>query len=144
MSEPADPGASNFLRVRAFHERLDGSAPPVPVVPDRATLTLRATLLREESAEVLDALERLAERGDDASLAAFAYELADLLYVAYGSFVACGIDGDAVFEAVHAANMRKLRGPRRADGKQLKPHGWKAADVAGVIVALRGAAPRAE
>jgi predicted HAD superfamily Cof-like phosphohydrolase len=43
------------------------------------------------------------------------------------------VDGDAVFGEVHRANMRKLDGPRRADGKLLKPPGWQPADVRGVI-----------
>jgi len=61
------------------------------------------------------------------------HELTDLLYVTYGAILACGVDADAVFVEVHRANMQKLDGPRRADGKLLKPPNWQPADVAGVI-----------
>ena len=30
-------------------------------------------------------------------------------------------------------NMLKLTGPKRADGKQLKPEGWQAADIQALI-----------
>ena len=42
----------------------------------------------------------------------------------------CGAEGLGVkitpfFHEVHRTNMHKLSGPRREDGKQLKPEGWK-------------------
>ena len=48
-----------------------------------------------------------------------------------------GIPLGAVFDEVHAANMRKV-GPdgtvtRRPDGKVIKPEGWKGPVVAGVL-----------
>ena len=51
--------------------------------------------------------------------------LADLLYVIFGSAVAWGIDLEPFFNEVHRANMAKLSGPKREDGKQLKPEGWQ-------------------
>lgn len=44
-----------------------------------------------------------------------------------------GIDLGPVFEEVHRANMAKVGGPTRADGKILKPEGWTPPDVAGVL-----------
>ncbi len=69
-------------------------------------------------------------------LHALAQELVDLLYVTYGSFVALGIDAAAVFAEVHRANMQKTTGPRREDGKILKPEGFVKADVQGVLRGL--------
>lgn len=66
-------------------------------------------------------------------LAPLAHELADLPYVTCGTFVAIGIPADHVFEEVHRANLAETAGPRRADGKQLKPDGWAPANVLGVI-----------
>lgn len=69
-------------------------------------------------------------------LAAVAHELADVVYVAYGTAHYLGIPLDAVIAEVHAANMRKFPGGRvvfRPDGKVLKPRGWKPADVAAVL-----------
>jgi predicted HAD superfamily Cof-like phosphohydrolase len=40
---------------------------------------------------------------------------------------------------VHRANLAKAGGPRRADGKLLKPPGWQPADVTAVLkAALNG------
>lgn len=110
-----------------------------PTVPDLALLELRHTLIREEWQEVQEELEALRgrlragevlEAGD---LAPLVHELADLLYVTYGALDQFGIDTDAVFAEVHRANMQKAAGPKRADGKQLKPEGWQPADVRSVI-----------
>lgn len=64
---------------------------------------------------------------------ALVHELTDLLYVTYGALVAFGVEPDAVFAEVHRANMQKVAGPQREDGKQLKPEGWRPADVSGVL-----------
>jgi predicted HAD superfamily Cof-like phosphohydrolase len=102
-------------------------------------LDLRRTLLREEFEETIAALDVVRAHvaaGDDVTLddlAAVGHELADLLYVTYGTFLALGLPADAVFTEVHRANLAKAAGPRRADGKQLRPEGWQPADVAAVI-----------
>ncbi len=52
-----------------------------------------------------------------------AQELADLVYVAYGTALAYGVDLDAVIEEVHRANMSKARRRRTTivrDGKAVK------------------------
>ncbi len=36
-----------------------------------------------------------------------------------------GVDLKPFFKEVHRTNMNKLQGPKREDGKQLKPAGWK-------------------
>jgi predicted HAD superfamily Cof-like phosphohydrolase len=36
-------------------------------------------------------------------------------------------------QLVHRANLQKAGGPRRNDGKLLKPPGWQPADVKSVI-----------
>lgn len=114
-------------------------APDRPTVPGPDNLTLRRTMIREEAQEVdaeFTALAARFEAGDPVApgdLAPLAHELADLLYVTYGALDALGIDADAVFAEVHRANMAKLGGPRREDGKLLKPEGWQPADVRGVI-----------
>lgn len=66
-----------------------------------------------------------------------AHELADVVYVAYGTALVHGVDLDAVIAEVHRSNMSKL-GPdgsvsRRADGKVLKGEHYAAPDVAGVL-----------
>ena len=93
-------------------------------------------MIREEYEEVNEQIGRLIS-GEQNDMTALVHELADLLYVTYGAIWACGVDPDPVFAEVHDANMRKLDGPRRADGKILKPEGWQPADVAGVIASMR-------
>lgn len=39
--------------------------------------------------------------------------------------LALGVDLQPFFREVHRTNMHKLKGPKREDGKQLKPEGWK-------------------
>lgn len=133
---PETRSSGNAERVRQFHEAIGESPPGSPTFPDAGLLALRRKLIEEENAEVMEALSRLAEAPDEEREERFsqtAHELADLLYVTYGALVWFGIDADAVFDEVHQANMRKTSGPKRADGKQLKPPGWEPADVAAVI-----------
>ena len=129
---------SNYQKIREFHEAL-GETPRRPVVPGADILQLRQTLIREEYEEVMAAFGEVTAalaQGATPDLTHLAHELADLLYVVYGTFAECGIDADAVYAEVHRANMAKLAGPRRADGKLLKPPGWRPADVRGVIAGM--------
>jgi predicted HAD superfamily Cof-like phosphohydrolase len=65
--------------------------------------------------------------------------LCDLLYVTYGAASAMGVDLAPFFKLVHEANMAKLSGPVRADGKRLKPEGWAPPDIAGLLAKIREA-----
>ncbi|MFI6207560.1 MazG nucleotide pyrophosphohydrolase domain-containing protein [Streptomyces sp. NPDC051041] len=116
--------------VRAFHLAfgLDVRSTPTRVPPEVAAH--RAELLAEEAAEV-------AEVSVTGPLDRLAHELADVVYVAYGTALVHGIDLDAVIAEVHRSNMTK-RGPdgqiaRRPDGKVLKGEHYEAPDVAGVL-----------
>lgn len=125
--------------LRDFQQRLDGTLPERPLLPPTPVLDLRRALIREEYTEVMAALDRVAAAraaGAEGDLTALVHELTDLLYVVYGTFWACGVDPDPVFAEVHRANMSKLGGPRRADGKLMKPATWQPADVAGVLARL--------
>ena len=135
---------TNFERLKVFHRAVYDRVPETPECPERAVLELRETLLREEYEEAmaaLGALKRAQAEGQELELAPVAHELADLLYVTYGTLVELGVDADAVFAEVHRANMAKLAGPKRADGKQLKPEGWQPADVGAVLERQRAAKP---
>ncbi|MQS38332.1 pyrophosphohydrolase domain-containing protein [Streptomyces katsurahamanus] len=116
--------------VHEFHRAfgLDARDTPVRLPPRLAAH--RQELLAEEAAEV-------AEVAVDGPLDSLAHELADVVYVVYGTALAHGIDLDAVIAEVHRANMSKL-GPDgvpvlRADGKVLKGDHYRAPDVAGVL-----------
>ena len=133
---------TNFERLREFHETIDGEVPNRPTVPSERVLELRESLVREEYTEMMKALRdlrQLVNLGKATDISSLVHELTDLLYVTYGTLVEFGVDADEIFDEVHRANMRKLAGPKRADGKQLKPDGWQPADVAGVISRQRKA-----
>ncbi|MFG2371923.1 MazG nucleotide pyrophosphohydrolase domain-containing protein [Streptomyces sp. NPDC048504] len=122
-SSPAD-------MVREFHLAfgLDARTTPTEVAPDLAAH--RGELLAEEAAEV-------AEVSVTGPLDRLAHELADVVYVAYGTALVHGVDLDAVIAEIHRANMTKI-GPdgeiaRRDDGKVLKGEHYEAPDVSGVL-----------
>ncbi|MER6344644.1 MazG nucleotide pyrophosphohydrolase domain-containing protein [Streptomyces sp. NPDC001595] len=116
--------------VREFHLAfgLDARSTPTAVPPELAAH--RGELLAEEAAEV-------AEVSVSGPLDRLAHELADVVYVAYGTALVHGIDLDQVLAEIHRANMSKL-GPdgtvaRRADGKVLKGEHYRAPDVGAVL-----------
>jgi predicted HAD superfamily Cof-like phosphohydrolase len=116
--------------VTEFHRAFALPIRHTPQLGDASETALRAALIREECREAREALHQ----GD---LVGVAQELADVVYVAYGTAIQFGIDLDAVISAVHAANMSKLgedgQPVRRADGKILKGAGFQPADVAAVL-----------
>jgi predicted HAD superfamily Cof-like phosphohydrolase len=105
--------------------------------PQTDALWIRITLHREEHKELVEALTALREAAPRSCAAhprmadreAVARELADVVYVAYGTAHALGIDLEAALAEVHRANMSKADGPRRADGKVLKPEGFVPPDM---------------
>jgi predicted HAD superfamily Cof-like phosphohydrolase len=110
-----------FAAVLEFHRRCGILIGERPGLPAPEVVVQRQRLIAEEVAELDEALQR----GD---LAEVADALADLLYVTYGAAISFGIDIRPIFEAVHRANMAKVGGPRRPDGKLLKPDGWQPPD----------------
>lgn len=87
--------------VRVFMHRFGQDCPDKPTIPSFDIQKLRLELIDEERGELRAALAagNLIETAD---------AIADLLYVVYGTAVACGIDIDKVFEEVHRSNMSKL------------------------------------
>lgn len=122
--------------VREFHETFGVPMQASPALIGESRAWARQRLLVEEVREVSEAVAA----GD---LPGIAQELADVVYVAYGTALAYGIDLDAVLTAVHRANMSKLdadgRPLLRDDGKVLKSALYRAPDVAGVLAAQREA-----
>jgi predicted HAD superfamily Cof-like phosphohydrolase len=133
---------------------------PTQLPPDR--MRLRADLILEEAFETLRAMvgdskvvcARLTYFEDEArrtlrmailgpvDLVEIADGLADLDYVVEGTRLELGINGDPIADEVHRANMTKLDGPKREDGKQLKPPGWVPPDIAGEIERQRESSSR--
>ncbi|MBE2197811.1 MAG: hypothetical protein IAE79_04315 [Anaerolinea sp.] len=127
---------TNGERIREFHLAMGGALPAAPTLPEMGTLLVRRTLIDEEYAEVSAVFNHIfaaRQRGEDVDITPLIHELTDLLYVTYGAILACGVDPDPIFAEIHRANMQKANGPRRADGKVLKPPDWQPPDVAGVL-----------
>jgi predicted HAD superfamily Cof-like phosphohydrolase len=135
-------------QVREFHAMIENHDEPTPRVISDDRVRLRASLIAEEFFETLEAMYEssstlhaarfavmdLLETCDPAvNLPALADGMADLDYVVEGTRLEFGIDGGPVAAEVHRANMTKRGGPRRADGKHLKPEGWKPPDIEGVL-----------
>ncbi|NHZ71732.1 MAG: HAD-IA family hydrolase [Aquificales bacterium] len=131
---------SNAKRIREFHAAVGAPLPGWLIMRDAEHLALRHKLIEEEYEEVTAVYQQISaalQNGEELdpveTLTPLAHELADLLYVVYGAIESFGIDADAVFREVHRANLQKAGGPRREDGKILKPPGWQPADVQSVL-----------
>ncbi|MEX5217984.1 MAG: MazG nucleotide pyrophosphohydrolase domain-containing protein [Nitrospiraceae bacterium] len=112
--------------VEEFHQKFELRTEPTPAIPDDATRRLRIRLIQEEFDEVKEALERQDLNG-------IAKELADLLYVVYGTAVSYGIDMDPVFREVHRSNLSKVGGYKRGDGKWVKPPTYSPAQIGPIL-----------
>jgi NTP pyrophosphatase (non-canonical NTP hydrolase) len=100
----------------------------------------RALLIDEENQEVLEALDLL-DRTDlgmtsltlEEAKEEVAKELADLLYVVYGTAEELGIPLEKVFQAVHNSNMSKVwpdgTVKRNEYGKVMKPPTYTKPDL---------------
>ena len=117
--------------VAEFHRTFGILTANAPTVQDEQTKALRVRLIQEEFDELKEAL-------DQGNLTAMAKELADLLYVVYGTAVSYGIEMEPVFREVHRSNMTKVGGHKRADGKWVKPPHYSPASIEPILTAQGG------
>jgi predicted HAD superfamily Cof-like phosphohydrolase len=154
MSVGAGRWPTSFERALAFHRALDLPVGDRPGNITQRRRRLRLTLLGEEVAEFVAAMVNLDDAATETlkddivrrflhaetsgyrvgvDMAHVAKEACDVHVVTSGALVEYGIDEDAAYDVVHASNMAKAGGPTRADGKHLKPEGWRPPDVAAAI-----------
>lgn len=115
--------------VAKFHHKFQVpiSAAPRPV-PDHER-DLRIKLIDEEvNLELIPAME-------DQNLPKIADGIADSIYVLLGAALTFGIQMKPIWDEVQRTNMLKEGGRFRADGKILKPVGWKPPDIERIIKA---------
>lgn len=117
-----------------FHEAFGVLISGIPTIPEEKVQRLRETLEKEEHRELIESNEKR-------DLCGIADAIVDLIYVLIGRAVSYGIDLRPIWDAVQAANMAKL-GPdgkpiRRADGKVIKPDGWKPPDIQALLMEQR-------
>src|SRR5262245_55796604 len=117
--------------VTDFHHACGLPVLDKPQFPSTDRVTLRCELIAEEVAELSVAVLKR-------DLPKVADGLGDIIYVCIGMALEFGIPLADVWAEIQRSNMAK-RDPvtnsirRRADGKVLKPDGWKAPDIEGVI-----------
>lgn len=117
-----------------FNRKTDSFVAERLGVPDTKRVILRHSLVKEEMTETLCALSMLQYYPySNDELINLADGIADSIYVLIGACVEFGIPIEAVWKEVHKSNMLKAGGPRRADGKILKPDNWTPPDIKGVL-----------
>lgn len=119
-----------FAHVVEFHKAIGATVSNEFSPLDKAATIRRESLISEEYQEVRKAFRS----GNPADLI---HELCDLMYVIMGTFVEMGVNPAHGYRAIHDANMSKVGGPKRADGKQLKPAHWKPANMS-FVYAING------
>ena len=122
--------------VRKFHKEFDIHVAERPGLPGPKTMALRERLIQEE----FDELKEVMQAGN---LPGIAKELADLLYVVYGTAVSYGIDMAPVFREVQRSNMSKVGGYKRDDGKWVKPPTYSPARIEPILDRQRRQSGRA-
>jgi len=111
--------------VREFHESFRLPMSDTPRTPGLLLAGVRSRMLLQEVRE-------LGEAVIDGELPEIAQELADCVYVLYGTALTYGIDLDEVLAEVHRANMTKSHGDT-VDGKVQKGEAYRKPDVAAVL-----------
>jgi len=136
-------------RLQAFRTAAEIPSPDSPTIPPTKELKLALRILTEEFCEVYEKFyPRTGARLKDLALTVIddesvtpcippvyevAHELGDVAYVTENFFKSIGVDSEPVHDEIQRANLDKAKGPRRADGKVLKPEGWRPADIKSVI-----------
>lgn len=101
---------------------------------------LLAGLIEEEARETLESITGYqvaihygppSERGPDLINAIDG--LCDLLCVLYGAALMWGIDIEPFWKEILRTNLAKQGGPRRSDGKQLRPAGWEPPNLVPIL-----------
>lgn len=119
--------------VEEFHKKFNILVHTSPTDASEDTKRLRIRLIQEE-------FDELKESMAEGNLAALAKEMADLLYVVYGTAVSYGIDMEPVFREVHRSNLSKVGGYKREDGKWVKPPTYSPANIE-PLLAIQMSAP---
>lgn len=130
--------------VREFSRKFGLPTPGSALMPDQDLHGFRWKFMKEE----LDELDLAWARGD---LVSYLDALVDLVYVAVGTAIMCGMPFDQAWHAVQRANMAKERATGADDPRSTRPHvlnvvkpaGWvgPSAAIATALLA-RGAPPR--
>ena len=124
LTSPAEPRLREpYLRARLIIEEATETAVAL-VGATRARELLREFVAHagiDETPDIVDAIDGLC----------------DLVYVAYGTAEAIGVDLEPFFDEVHRTNMAKAGAGRDEHGKTIKPRGWMPPRIAELLDAAR-------
>jgi predicted HAD superfamily Cof-like phosphohydrolase len=134
---------SNFELVKQFHDSFNKIKDPDTPQSIIAQHELRQKLITEEYREVLEEMGYSLKINMDhhgeykVDIVKLSKELADLLYVVYGTAATYGIPIDEVYREVHRSNMSKLgidgKPIYREDGKVLKGPNYTPANIEKIL-----------
>lgn len=111
-------------QVLEFHKAGGHVINTAPTIIDFQTHAFRLRLMAEEAQELVDAMFA-------GNIQSIAKELADLLYVVYGTAISYGLDMEPISAEVHRSNMTKFGHPGEYEatcdesGKSIKDSGGK-------------------
>jgi len=114
--------------IRAFHTKFGFTLNDTPSPIDERQAEDRSIILEEETNELRKALF-------SKDIIKIADAIADVVYVAKGTAVACGLDSltmDFVFREVHRSNMTKEK-PSGCVGKAIKGAEYSPPDLTSII-----------
>jgi hypothetical protein len=127
-------GKSYFEDVILWHKAVGFPVRRTPAVfvgeAEHESREFGMRLVKEEFKELCDAF-------NDGNYRGIADGGGDLIWVTCALMARMGFDLDAAWKEIRRTNWDKVGGPRRADGKILKPEGWKPPSME---VAVRGIA----
>ena len=109
-----------FQDVADFHQRIVEWAPAEsPSLINPAFIFERFKFMQEE-------LDEFVTAGFQGDITGAADGLADIIYVAVGTMYLMGLPSQEIWNAVHEANMRKVRGQTKRGNAYdaAKPEGW--------------------
>lgn len=124
---------SMYDDIEEFHEQIIQLEKPtkVGIISDEFILE-RTRFLNEE-------VEEFTTTGMSGDMVGVADALADIVYVALGTAWQMGIPFQAIWDVVHSANMKKVRGITKRGNKNdaAKPAGWVGPEQAIAAILLR-------
>ena len=124
---------SMFDDIKEFHIKILGLEQPTEV-----SLVSQEFVL-ERMRFLLEEVEEFGQAGMSGNMVDAADALADILYVALGTAWQMNLPMKAIWDVVHAANMKKQRGTTKRGNKvdASKPEGWVGPESAIAALLLR-------
>lgn len=124
---------SMYDDIEEFHEHVLNLEKPIQVglISDEFILE-RLRFLAEE-------MDEFGEAGIKGNIVGVADALADIVYVALGTAWQMGLPFQDIWNVVHNANMKKVRGVTKRGNKNdaAKPPGWQSPEPAIAAILLR-------